>query len=477
MGDRSLKLLDFATGKEIRRWFPHFFRPNCLAWSPDGKTLASGSSWDSTIHLWDPQTGNEKTPGSGHVGPVDHLAFLDHGRRLLSFGRDGRLFDWDLATKTNRLLRSGVPAMQLGPIAVTPDGKFLAWASRRPTESAVRLFDTATGKEVRSFNGATKGAQGIAFTPDGEHLASASQDGTLRLWHTRTSALVWQTKMDNSVDVLSGFIKTLFFSPDGTMLAYGGDEGILRLFDARSGKLLRRYPVGNAVGSLAWSPDSSLVAMTGGYGVPTIVLWNARTGEVSRSWRSPQAGAYGVAFSPDGRLLATAGDDTDTTIYLWDVATGNEIAIYKGHASTSLPLVFSPDGRHLASGGSDSSIVLWDVTGRAADGNLRPSPVSAARFAQLWEKLAMDDAKVGHAAVWELVAGGQAVLPMLKAQLPTAKALDAKRAARIVADLDADDFATRDRATKEAAQLGLGAEPALMKALASRPEPGTTSPG
>ena len=114
-------------------------------------------------------------------------------------------------------------------------------------------------------------------------------------------------------------------------------------------------------------------------------------------------------------------------------------------------------------------INIWDMTGRAADGKLRPSPVSAARFTQLWDKLAADDSKTGHAAVWELVAGGEAVLPMLQAGMSTAKALDARSAARIVAELDADDFATRAKATKEAANLGLGAEPALIKALASRP--------
>jgi hypothetical protein len=243
----------------------------------------------------------------------------------------------------------------------------------------------------------------------------------------------------------------------------------VRLFDPRTGKLLHRYPYGTAIGTLAWSPDSSILAMTGGFGLPTIVLWNARTGEVSRSWQSPQGGAYGVAFSPDGRLVATAGDDTDRNIYLWDVATGGPIVVFNGQSCVSLSLIFSPNGRGLVSGGADSSIVLWDVTGRAAGGDLRPRPVPAARFAQLWEKLAAQDPKTAHAAVWELVAGGQAVLPMLKAQLSPAKALDARSAARIVAELDADTFAARQRAAKEAAKLGLGAEPALMKALGDRP--------
>jgi hypothetical protein len=100
---------------------------------------------------------------------------------------------------------------------------------------------------------------------------------------------------------------------------------------------------------------------------------------------------------------------------------------------------------------------------------LRPHRVSAARFAQLWEKLAADDAKTGHAALWDLVAGGEAVVPMLKARMTAAKTLDARSAARIMAELDADEYATRTKAMKEAAKLGLGAEPALVKALKARP--------
>ena len=163
-----------------------------------------------------------------------------------------------------------------------------------------------------------------------------------------------------------------------------------------------------------------------------------------------------------------------TTIYLWEVASGGEVVRFKGGTLTpplsfASALAFSPDNRRLASGNNDSLILLWDVTGSAPDGRLRPSRVSAARFAQLWEKLAGDDAAAAHAAVWELVAGGHDVLPMLKAKLPPARALDARQAAKLVERLDADDFKTRQSAMKEAEKLDMGAEPALRKALGARP--------
>jgi RNA polymerase sigma factor (sigma-70 family) len=468
--DRSLRLLDFATGKELRRWYPDCVRANCLAWSPDGKTLASGATFDSTIHLWDPQTGKERTPRTGHCGPVMFLAFHDDGRRLLSLGFDTRLLDWDLATKTSRPLHSGISiAILWAHVALTPDGKYLASAGRKETETTIRLFDTATGKEERSFTGPAKGSRGLAFSPRGERLASASQDGILRLWRTRTGELLWHTKVDVPVGGISGIRKSLVFSPDGASLAYFAEDNVLRLFDAARGKLIRTYSDRRlAIHSLAWSPDNSLIALSG-QGPNSIILWNVLTGEVSRSWQGLKGGAWAVGFSPDGRLLASAEADGDYAIHLWEVASGGEVAAFRGHVFPPETLAFSPDGRRLVSGGYDSLINIWDVTGRVANGKLRTDPVSAVRFAPLWEKLGAAHAKTGHAALWDLVAGGNAVVPMLKARLSAAKPLDDRSAARIVAELDGDDYATRTKATKEAAQLGLGAEPALCKALGARP--------
>ncbi len=469
--DRSLRLLDFATGKELRRWYPDCVLANCLAWSPDGKTLASGATFDSTIHLWDPQTGKERTPRTGHTGPVMFLAFHDEGRRLLSLGFDTRLLDWDLATKTSRPLHSGISiAIPWVHVALTPDGKYLASAGRTETETTIRLFDTATGKEERSFTGPAKGSRGLAFSPRGERLASASQDGILRLWRTRTGELLWHTKVDVPVGGISGIRKSLVFSPDGISLAYfGAEDGVLRLFDAARGKLIRTYSDRRlAIHALAWSPDSSLIALSG-QGPNSIILWNVLTGEVGRSWQGLTQGTWAVAFSPDGRLLASADDDYNSAIHLWEVASGGEVAAFRGHVIPPETLAFSPDGRRLVSAGWDSLINIWDVTGRVANGKLRTDPVSAVRFASLWEKLAAADAKTGHAALWDLVAGGNAVVPLLKARMSAAKALDAHGAVRIMAELDGDDYATRTKATKEAAQLGLGAEPALRKALGARP--------
>jgi hypothetical protein len=243
----------------------------------------------------------------------------------------------------------------------------------------------------------------------------------------------------------------------------------LHLFEAATGKEVRRFAYGRPVFTVVWSPDSSSVAIVGGFDSTTVSIWDARTGEIGRSWQASESGSYGVAFSADGRYVATGGDERDSSVRVWEQATGSQVAVFEGHHSAVLPVAFAPDQRTLVSGGGDATVLLWDLTGRSRDGKLRPATISPARFASLWEKLGETDGAAANAAVWELVAGGKPVLAMLKAKLPVAAALDAGKAAKLVARLDSDDYETREQAMKEGAKLGLGAEPALRKALGSNP--------
>jgi RNA polymerase sigma factor (sigma-70 family) len=463
-----IRLHDVATGKELRRWQAHVARINALAWSPDGKTLASGAIWDSSVRRWDPKTGKERTAGHGHVAPVDQLRFRKDGR-LFSIGRDGRMLEWDLATGKARSLAPDWPIRSLlRVLAISSDGNTLAWASGATTKPDIHLYEAATGKELHTLSGHKGAVMALAFRSDGQRLVSLAEDRTLRAWQVDTGAELWQAPAGDARAGRVSFTQPLAFSPDGKLVACAMDS-TLQVLDAATGKEVRKYSYGQAVFALAWSPDSATVAMVGGYSAPTVGLYDVRSGALEHSWQSPQAGVYGVAFSADGRLLATGGDERDSSVCVWELATGGKVAAFAGHHSAVLPVAFSPDNRVLASGGGDSSVLLWDVTGRTQAGRLRPAAVSAARFAQLWEKLGAGDAAEAQAAVWELVAGGRAVVPLLKARLPVLAALDAGKAARLVERLDSDEFATRESAMKEAAKLGLGAEPALRKALGTSP--------
>jgi hypothetical protein len=311
------------------------------------------------------------------------------------------------------------------------------------------------------------------FDADGRRLFSLAKDRTVRAWDVGKGTQLWQAKV--GVGGRGPHVRSLAVSPDGKSVACAIDA-TLYLLDAATGKQLRRYPYGEHVFSLAWSPDGACIVLVAGLpfypGGVHLGVWDVRTGERSKHWKSPQPGfanQLGIAFSPDSRFLATGNDIQGGSVYVWELATGGKVAHFTGHHSGVRALAFSPDGRTLASGGGDSSILLWDMTRRMRDSKLLPVALSPARFAQLWDKLADSDAAVGHAAIWELVAAGRAALPMLQAKLSTAPTLDARQAAKLVERLDADDFATRRSAMKEAEKLGLAAEPALRKALGEKP--------
>ncbi|MCF3134426.1 nSTAND1 domain-containing NTPase [Streptomyces olivochromogenes] len=349
--DHTARLWDVATGK-TRTTLKGHGAVWSVAFSPDGRTLATASE-DRTVRLWDVATGKPRTVLTGHTDWVSWVTFSPDGHTLATASKDHTARLWDVATgKTRTVLTGHTDAVWA--VKFSPDGRTLATGS---SDQTARLWNLATGKTI-TLTGHTGQALAVAFSPDGHTLATASDDETVRMWDVATG------KTRTTLTGHTGAVEAVVFSPDGRSLATASDDRTVRLWDLTT--VNSRTPTTLAghtdrVESVAFSPDGRTLATASDD--RTARLWDIAAGKTRTTLTGHTDGVWAVRFSPDGRTLATGS--ADRTVRLWGVATGKTRAILKGHTDAVTSLAFSPDGHTLATSGNDETVRLWDVaTGR-----------------------------------------------------------------------------------------------------------------
>ncbi len=281
-------------------------------------------------------------------GSITDIAYSVDGSHLAVAGSIG-VWLYDARTGKELALLTGHTSEVLS-VSFSPDGNTLASAGR---DSTIRLWDVSTGRHLQTLTGHTSYVNSVSFSPDGNTLASAGRDKIIRLWDPHTG------KHKQTPTGHLGWVRSVSFSPDGNTIASGNDRGIC-LWDAHTGKhqqTLEGY-TDFVVESVSFSPDGKTMVSVDAslHRGATVRLWDVNTGV---NLRILTESPVSVSFSPDGETLASGSEDG--TIRLWDVNRWIRLRTLTGHTRHVSSVAFSPDGETLASGSEDGTICLWDV--------------------------------------------------------------------------------------------------------------------
>lgn len=324
---KAIKLWDVANGWALRTLRGHDDGVNTLAFSPDGRFLASGDE-EGDVILWTMNNSVENRTLYGHYSDeVNTVVFSPDGRLLAAGDDDGDITLWNVENGecTHRINAKD----EIYKLAFSPDGCYLIALD---DSKKIKIWPITDNLERHSLPKNQNDINLIAISPNSRFLASADEEGYIRLWDFFSNQEVFNLQWH------SGTVNSLVFSPDGRLLASAGDDAIVKLWDIYNKTELHTLRGHDAEHD-------------------TFEHRNFFGRVISGTYSYARGAVMSIAFSPYGHYLASGS--RDGFIKLWDVASGRELHTLVGHTSSVNSVAFSPDGRFLASGSSDETIKIW----------------------------------------------------------------------------------------------------------------------
>jgi len=446
--DRTAKLWETKTGREIRTFKGHSSDVNSVDSSPDGKFIVTGSS-DGSTKLWDVVTGREvRALGSSdsyqgvmsfdsYLASVNSVSFSPDGKYVVT-GRNDGVKLWDVTTGS--LLRSFSGSMVLS-ISFSPDSRYVLVAG---TDRAARLLNVKTGEEVRAFTapsnlkpGSTAGSdsgyiysaafspdekyvvtsgygaatlwnaksgmsirtfqghsdmiRSLGFSLDGRYLVTGSEDKTAKIWDVATGREIISFRDSTHA------VRAVCLSVDGKYVVTGNEYGTVRLYDVSTGHVIWMSGKGESdkVFCVRFSPDGKHLAVSTKM---VLQIWNFKKGKILRTIDTHSF--VSTAFSPSGRLIAV-GDGQKATLY--DIASGRKILNFIGHSGAIRSVAFSPNGIYLVTASEDKTATVWEVATGKPIFSLRghSAGVNSAKFSPDGRYIATGSSD-WHSKLWDI---------------------------------------------------------------------------
>jgi WD40 repeat protein len=429
--------------------------------SRDGDLLAWGKN--GCIKLFNLQTGKELF-SDGEECQVTHIAISSDGRSLASVGNTLRGWDYQSGKPRFAIERPGGTAF----LSFDSHSKNLILAD----DGSVAFLDGVTGSEARVVE--TTDRLGDPIGAD-----AISPNGRIAAGRTATTVAIWDVSQQRVLREIS-FVREaqvprpLSFSPDGAILAipeirWSDPPGWkIGFWDVATANKISHIIGPSEIAVSAFSPDGKRFVTGNCEGL--ISLWDVVSGKEVRRFSGHRDKTLCLSFSGDGRTLLSGGQDG--IVRLWEIVSSKELRDYQGHRGPVTSVAFLPDGRGFVSGSADTTVLSWNMISIDIQPGKPPHELTRAKakwsegnLDEFWNKLASENGRVSFESLWMLVAAPSQAVPFLETRLKSLVGIDHARIARLIADLDADQFALRERATEELERLGQLAEPALHKAL------------
>ncbi len=328
---------------------PTVSRRTVLISAAGGGAIAAVGAGIFVISHEQPRQGQLFFTYRGHSNPVNTVAWSPDGRRIASGSSDNRVQVWNANDGSNVFTYRGHSGSSSSSgvytVAWSPDGKRIASGS---SDNTVQVWDASDGSHVFTYQGHSSSVNAVAWSPDGKRIASGSSDNTVQVWIANDGSHVFTYRGH------SYYVLTVAWSPDGKRIASGSSDGTVQVWKASDGGNVSTYRHSTTVNIVAWSPDGKWVAS--GSNDNTVHVWNTSQEFI---YGVHAEAVKAVAWSPDGQRIVSGS--TDKSVKVWNASDGSNVFTYRGYSFPVNAVAWSPEGKRIASGSDDRTVQVWQA--------------------------------------------------------------------------------------------------------------------